>query len=529
MKLLLLLTLFCLPQAHARKFYHDDPLESEPPPRPVKNLQVRKLSYYFDLFSHQFGRAGQLQPEKGPKIRAQAVNTLGEPYQSSWWQKRHYYRTMTAEELVRGPGQGSPPADGKFTVISAKTEGITPGFVMIDAEKRRYFVKFDPLSNPEMATAADAITSRLYYAMGYNVPQNYIIYFTEDQLQLGENVEVRDAKGRPRKMTEHDLYTIMSRVPRDEKGRYRGTASLALPGKPIGPPRYYATRADDPNDTVPHEHRRDQRALQIPAAWVAHDDSRAINNLDIITQENGIAFVKHYQLDFGSTLGSASQKANSPRSGIYFFDWKQSAQNLFSLGLYVPYWQRAKYPNYPAVGRFEWQTFDPERWVPEYPNTAFLNRLPDDEFWGAKQVMAFTDEDIRTIVRTGQINDPDAEAWLIECLLKRRDKIGRTYFAKLLPLDKFAISDGRLTWVDLSEKYGFGGAGPVTIRWSTFDNESERATPVAGATTQALPAMNGDGYWVADIGSVKTPVHHIAVYVRSLRGSKQVVGIERQW
>ncbi len=366
MRITILLLILAIAPAQARKFFDDDPLEREPAPRKADNVKNRKLSDYFDLFSHQFGKAGQLQPEKGPKIPSGAINTLGEPMQSGWWEKRHYYKTMTNEELVRGPGQGSPPADGPLTVISAKTEGITPGFVMLDSQKRRYFVKFDPLTNPEMATSADAITSRLYYALGYNVPQNYIIYFTNERLVLGENVEVKDNKGRPRKMTRHDLFTIMSRVPKTSDGRYRGTASLALPGKPVGPPRYYGTRADDPNDIVPHEHRRDQRALHVPAAWVAHDDSRAINNLDVVAEENGVKFIRHFQLDFGSTLGSASQKANSPRSGIYFFDLKQSAANLFSLGLYVPYWQRANFPNFPSVGRFEWKQFDPEKWVPEY-------------------------------------------------------------------------------------------------------------------------------------------------------------------
>ncbi len=529
MRLALLFLTLALVSGQARKFYADDPLDREPPPRPANDVKNRKLSDYFDLFSHQFGKTGERQPEKGPRIPAGAVNTLGEAMQSSWWEKRHYYRTMTNEELARGPGQGTPPADGPLTVISAKTEGITPGFVMLDSSKRRFFVKFDPLTNPEMATAADSITSRIYYALGYNVPQNYIIQFDDDRLVLGEDVSVRDSRGRPRKMTRHDLYLIMSKVPKTREGFYRATASLSLPGKPVGPPRYYGMRADDPNDVVPHEHRRDQRALHIPAAWVAHDDSRAINNLDVVAEEGGVKFVKHYQLDFGSTLGSASQKANSPRSGIYFFDLKQSAVNLFSLGLYVPYWQRANYPDFPSVGRFEWKQFDPEKWVPEYPNPAFLNRLPDDEFWGAKQVMSFTDDNVRAIVETGALSDKKAEAWLIECLIHRRDKIGRAYFAKLLPFDRFAVRNSRLEWVDLSEKHGFGSAGPVSIEWASFDNESERRTAIPSAGTQAVPPMAGNAYLVADIASRKTPAHKISVYLRKRNAETEIVGIDRQW
>ena len=41
--------------------------------------------------------------------------------------------------------------------------------------------------------------------------------------------------------------------------------------------------------------------------------------------------------------------------------------------------------------------------------------------------MAFTDEMIRAIVKTGQFSDPAAEQHLADVLIKRRDKIGRAY------------------------------------------------------------------------------------------------------
>ena len=53
--------------------------------------------------------------------------------------------------------------------------------------------------------------------------------------------------------------------------------------------------------------------------------------------------------------------------------------------------------------------------------------------------MAFTDEDIRVLVKTGQYSNPAAEEWLIRCLRERRDKIGRAFLSKVLPLDDFRI------------------------------------------------------------------------------------------
>jgi hypothetical protein len=78
------------------------------------------------------------------------------------------------------------------------------------------------------------------------------------------------------------------------------------------------------------------------------------------------------------------------------------------------------------VGRFESDIFDPELWKPNYPNPAFDNRLPDDTFWAAKQVMAFSDQEIRAIVETGQYSDSKSVDWIAKCLIARRDKIGRT-------------------------------------------------------------------------------------------------------
>jgi hypothetical protein len=522
---LLLLTLTAL---DAQRFYPDDPLEFEPPPRPVGDLKNRKLNDYYDWASNQFFTLGERQPKKGPPITAKGVSTLGEPMQGAWWEKRHYYRKMTIEELKRVPGPDVLPSpNAKWTVISAKNEGITPGFVVLDANKRRFFIKFDPLTNPEMATSADAITSRFFYALGYHVPDNNIVYFQPDQLVLGADVSLPGRDGKPRQMTRRDLLEVLLKVPKTADGKYRATASLSLPGKPVGPPRYYGMRTDDPNDIVPHEHRRDQRGLFVIDAWLGHDDSRAINNLDTVISENGRKFIRHYQLDFGSTLGSGTEVANSARSGAYLFAWKPSARQFFTLGLVPEYWMFAHFPDYPSIGRIESKVFDPERWVPDYPNPAFANRLPDDEFWGAKLVTAFADDEIRAIVSMGQLSDKKAEEWLVEALMKRRDKIGRAYFSKVLPLDQFAIDKGELVWQDLGAAHGLTPAD-IGIQWSAFDNMTGARTPLAGQSSKRIPALSS-GYSCVTLQDRKIPSHTIDVFLNHGAGAPRVVGIDRHW
>ena len=162
----------------ARKFYPDDPLQAVPPPRPVQTALNRQLSEYFDFFHNTFVQPGE-RHSKTKIIPAQEVNTLGEVPDGAWYTNRHYQRRMSIAELVRGPGNENAPAtDGPLKVIAAKTEGVTPGFTIEDARGRRFVVKFDPLTNPEMASAADVISSKFFYALGYHVPENYIVHRT---------------------------------------------------------------------------------------------------------------------------------------------------------------------------------------------------------------------------------------------------------------------------------------------------------------------------------------------------------------
>ena len=134
--------------------------------------------------------------------------------------------------------------------------------------------------------------------------------------------------------------------------------------------------------------------MRVFAAWLGHDDSKSLNTLDTLVKENEANFVRHYLIDFGASLGSASYGPNSPRSGNeYLFAWGVASRQFVSLRNVGARWAKAKYPYIPSVGAFEYEVFDPENWVPEYPNPAFINMNSDDAFWAAKQVMAFSDDE----------------------------------------------------------------------------------------------------------------------------------------
>ena len=60
----------------------------------------------------------------------------------------------------------------------------------------------------------------------------------------------------------------------------------------------------------------------------------------------------------------------------------------------------------------------------------FSGWMREDAFWAARQVAAFTDEEIRALVETGEYSDPRAAEWIANCLIKRRDKIAAAWFSK---------------------------------------------------------------------------------------------------
>jgi hypothetical protein len=80
-----------------------------------------------------------------------------------------------------------------------------------------------------------------------------------------------------------------------------------------------------------------------------------------------------------------------------------------------------------------------------------------DAYWGAKIVMAFRDEHLQALVKTGQYSNPEAEAYLLKTLKERRDKIGRHWFGEVNPLDDFKAaynrSDLQIRFEDLAVKY----------------------------------------------------------------------------
>jgi hypothetical protein len=247
----------------------------------------------------------------------------------------------------------------------------------------------------------------------------------------------------------------------------------------------------------------------------------------VLTKEGDKQYIKHFLIDFGSTLGSASTKPNSPRSGFeQFFTWKSSAKEFFTLGLWVPAWSRIDYPDMPSVGRFTAKEFDPVKWTPEYPNPAFDNRLSDDLFWAARQVMRFTDDEIRAVVKTGQYSDAAAERYIADTLIARRDAIGRAYLSRPLALDAIRIEAGGVEFDDLSVRYGFQKGPQYRYQWSLFDNADNRKTPINDAVSNRIP-QTGSAFLALDVRESGNEKRYVTIYLKRTGSAFSIVGIDR--
>ena len=107
-------------------------------------------------------------------------------------------------------------------------------------------------------------------------------------------------------------------------------------------------------------------------------------------------------------------------------------------------------------------------------------------------------------------------------MIKRRDKIGKAYFAKVLPLDNFAVRGGALVFDDLGARHKMGPEGGYQVKWHRFDNETERTEPVS-ASGFTLPAV--EGYWMGEISHPQRAKQTIRVYGRGAR----ISGVEQTW
>lgn len=497
-------------------------------------------SYAFDVL---FRRPIQRPMEVIPRRRAKGISSIDEVPDSTWFTNRG---PLTPEQVRTGPlTVESPELHFPWTVKSNKFGGASVGFIVTDARGIKYQLKLDDSQFPEIATGADVVSARLMWALGYNVPEDSIVYFRKEDLHLAPDAVTKDRYGKAqRRLSQRGLEKELAKCARTRDGRYRATASRWLDGKPAGDPGGHGVRKDDPNDRIPHELRRDLRGMFVFFAWIDMVDVWPGNFLDMWINDPTDPrrhYLKHYMLDFDSSLSSiGSTMYDMRRSYTYRLDWPSFFGAWFTAGIYVPDWEKRPKVSIPGVGAlFSVIGFDPPNWHNDLPFLPFTQMDHVDAFWATKILSRLTREQIHAAVEAGRFTDPRATEYITDTLYARARKTAAYWYGQVNPLDQFSIAGGQLCFDDLAIEQGFVRRSTVTQYLVTPHDAAGRAigspnmlvAAPGGHTCTELPGIGGtgDGYTIFEITTLR-PSFRRSTYVHAAHdgsGGLRIIGIWR--
>jgi hypothetical protein len=482
------------------------------------------------------------------EVEAVNVNSLDEVPDSAWFTGRLGARPFALDELRRGacqPEQLLDPdraADGDWLIDKGKANGASEGFRVKIPGQGKYLFKSDaPVY--ERPSAASVIGAAAYHAVGFFTSCEQIVYFEPALLKLKPGLRSAANFAAEKPFDEPALREVLSHLSR-RGSRVRMQASAWLPGRPLGPFRYEGTRADDRNDVVPHQHRRELRGGRLLAAWLNHFDAREQNTMDIWQSDGAAATapgrVIHYYLDTSDCLGSEwAWDGISRRLGhSYVFDWGDIGADFVTLGLRRRPWELVRRTQGRELfGYFDAEHFVPEDWKNEYPNPAFSRMTERDAAWMARILSRFTPQMVVALAELGRFSDPGNTAYLARILEARLQRILRRYLTRLSPVADLRIEASGLCGIDLARARGLRRAGDY--HYSAHDEgganlgvevgESGRVCvalprPPAPTTQSRAPSARYVRLWLRSSAALGVLVAH--VYDLG-NGGFRLVGLER--
>jgi hypothetical protein len=422
---------------------------------------------------------------------AEDVNAMDEVPCSTWFCARNHRRPMTVEEIAAGPQTPAPQLP--LRIVKGKDEGATGGFQVRDAAGRKYMLKLDAAGHVGLCTGAEMVGERFFHAAGYNVPGAFLVDLARADLVLDPKATFQLNRVQPRPLTKERVNRVLSRAGRLADGRLRAVAVPWVPGQALGGFDNIGRRLDDPNDRIPHELRRSLRGSWLLFAWLGEFDPSSINSLDSYVDEGGRKFVRHYLLDFGTILGSATNEPKGPnRTTEYTIEVGRTIGALLSLGLYRRpvqidrgRWQ-AMVDRYPAAGWFPADEFDPELFRTYRKVPSHVRRTDQDLYWGAKIVTSFSDQQIAAVLATARMPPADT-AYLDRALRVRRDIIGQRYLRAFAAVEDPEVdaSGAAVCFDDLAVARGYAKTEDARYRIRVTDGHGARLLEVEQAPARS--------------------------------------------
>ncbi len=482
------------------------------------------------------------------------VNALDEVPNSSWYVNRFSTTVMSPEEVARGAcADLNDELPGPWRIVGGKPDGANPGFQIVDAEGTRYLMKTDGNLQEERPGAADVIGALIWHAAGFAVPCNRVVVFDRSMLELDPDATIERTDGTEERLTERHVTEVLEKATRLPDGRYRASVSQFVDGRPISPWRYHGVRDGDPNDAIPHEHRRELRGQYVLSAWTDHIDARQENTMAAwVATDDDHGFIRHYLIDFGDCFGILHAWDQIVRrfghSG--YLDLQHIFTDFLTLGMVDRPWHHAAYGAAGVtLGYYDVRRFEPDRWRPGYANNAYDRLTEGDAAWMTRIVSRFSDEHIRAMVERGRLTDPLTASELTRILIGRRDRILERWLTRLSPLawPTVRVSErgaSQLCMQDLAVSSGIRDARSRRYRAQAWAGAPfvEIAMPASvqrgdeGWACTNLPSIEGaspsrPAYLVVDV-TAQTPEHETAFPARvhmyaSDEQRYQIVGLER--
>ena len=487
--LCLLLLAGCAAQG-PRPVFTDGPVvvrvaDDVPIPVPAET-EFYRLSHHIENFAL---RQSRLRLDPRTPEPALDVNRFGDVIESSWWRRRIDDSGVASGTVGPGGDDPGPEAFLPWEITGLKVGGRNPGFNIRDARGVGYIVKFDKAGAPAIASGAGAVAARLLWALGYNVPDDRVVFFTRDDLRVAAGASVKNSLGEKRPLTEADIDVLLAHLPQAlHQGRFRALVSRFIDGIPLGGFAYTGTRADDPNDVIPHERRRSLRALRVFGAWLQHVDQKLDNTLDMSGGEPGHGHLVHYLVDFDGCLGGYWAARHEQRIGYaYDIDLKEILVGIPALGLRVRPYEDLPAPTHPEVGLYTADGYDAGGWQPNYANDYLSACGPADAFWAGLELAKVTDEMIDAAAAAARFDDPAATAVLADALKARRDATLEWALTQVSPV---WYLDPRHPFIDLhgGPEFKFEPSYPGEIDPERFDKWS-----AASGKTWRIELINDTG------------------------------------
>src|SRR5262249_41139839 len=135
-----------------------------------------------------------------PQGEALNVNAYDEVPDSAWFTNRIGVRRLSKEELLQGGCEPGPididGPDGSGRIDQGRPNRATPGSRVRLRDGRKYMLKTDDATaEPERATGATSVATRLYWAAGWYAACDSVVYVRPSVLKLTPGLTVTDNEG----------------------------------------------------------------------------------------------------------------------------------------------------------------------------------------------------------------------------------------------------------------------------------------------------------------------------------------------